>query len=121
MFGNRNSIEARIARAKKRYDAGKRPFSESAPQRWARKLMSSALSPVVSGLITGTLLGLGIIHQSALLVVLAVGLAVVTYTGLWAKLRHDLHPLEVCLAQAVDQLALLQGKSVNEVLHDLPQ
>ena len=121
MFGSRNSIEARIARAKKRYDAGKRPFTENVPRRWARKLMSSALSPVVSGLITGTLLGLGIIHQSALLVVLAVGLAVVTYTGLWAKLRHDLHPLEVCLAQAVDQLALLQGKSVNEVLHDLPQ
>ena len=52
---------------------------------------------------------------------LAVGLAVVTYTGLWAKLRYDLHPLEVRLAQAVDRLALLQGKSVNEVLHDLPQ
>ena len=121
MFGSRNSIEARIARAKKRYDAGKRPFTENMPRRWARKLMSSALSPVVSGLITGTLLGQGLIHQSALLVVLAVGLAVVTYTGLWAKLRYDLHPLEVRLAQAVDRLALLQGKIVNEVLHDLPQ
>ena len=121
MFGKRNSIEARIERAKKCYDAGKRPFSESAPQRWARKLMGYTLSPVVSGLTTGTLLGQGLIHQSTLLVALAVALAVFTLMGLFAKLRYDLHPLEVRPAQAVDRLALLQGKSVNEVLHDLPQ
>lgn len=119
MFGNRNSIQARIERVKKRYDAGKRSFTENAPQRWARRLMGYTLSPLVSGLITGTLLGQGLIHQSTLLVALAIALAVFTLMGLLAKLRHDTHPSEVRFAQLVDRLALLQNRSVNQVLEDL--
>ncbi len=120
MFG-KDTTQAVIDRAKKRYDIGKQPFVESALQRITRKAMSFMLSPIVGGLITGTLLGQGLAHGSSLLVLCGVVLAIMMAIGLNAAYRFKVYPMNVELAESIDKPAMLEQKSVNQVIVDLAQ
>lgn len=120
MFG-KDTTQAAIGRAKKRYDIGKQPFIENALQRVTRKAMSFMLSPIIGGLITGTLIGQGLLHGSSLLVLCGVVLAIMMAIGLNAAYRFNAYPLNVGLAESIDKLAMLEQKSVNQVIVDLAQ
>jgi|APMI01.1.fsa_nt_gi hypothetical protein len=120
MFG-KDTTQAAIGRAKKRYDNGKQPFVENALQRTTRKAMSFMLSPIVGGMITGTLLGQGLLHGNSLLVLCGVMLAILMVVGLNAAYRFKVYPLDARLAKAVDSLAMLEQKSVNQVIVDMAQ